>query len=150
MKTSYFLVLLLFLTHGFLIAQEFDNDKTSLLTSKIWKEGDEKEVTVIYKFNTDGTFFTTAIIGPELKHIFGDLSMDEMGRWEWLNWDTFTMQTTQSEMNGEMKDLNPEPYHKAVYRIQQIDRQMVKGIRYNILENEDSEYVTQFKWVVKE
>jgi hypothetical protein len=130
---------------------EFVKDYTSLLTSKIWQEGNEKEVLIVYKFNADGTFFRTAT-SPMLAAIdpFFSKPMDDMGKWEWINHDTFTMQTTQTIRNDEIKNLNPEPYHKAVYRIQQIDLQTVKGIRYNILESEKSEYATQFKWVVKD
>jgi hypothetical protein len=137
-------VFLLFIANIFSVAQEFEKDYTSLLTSKIWKIGDEKKVLILYKFNTDGTFFRTMHL-----MMFKEI-LDEMGKWEWTQHDAFTMQTTHKIVNGELVDLNPQPYHKAVYRIRQIDRQMVKGISYNILESEDSEYVNQFKWVVKE
>jgi predicted RND superfamily exporter protein len=153
MKTGVLSVYLLISKNLLSSAQEveFDKDYTSLLTSKVWKEGDEKVMASIFKFNADGTFFRTssspwlAAIDPSF-----DKPMDEMGKWEWISHDTFTIQTLQRIVDGEIKNLNPEPYHKAVYRIQQIDLQTIKGIRYNILEKEDSEYVTQFKWVVKE
>jgi hypothetical protein len=152
-KLKSIITILLLFSLKFSIAQEveFEKDCTSLLTSKIWKEGNEKEVLVVYKFNADGTFFRTATFAllAALDPFFIK-PMDSMGKWEWLTHDTFTLQTTQRVVNDEIKDLNPEPYHKAVYRIQQIDKQVVKGIRYNILESEDSEYVNQFKWVAKE
>ena len=133
------------------LAQEFDNDKTSLLTSTIWKTGDEKEMIILYKFNKDGTFFrtTTSTWLATLDPYFSK-PMDDLGKWEWTSSDTFTMQTTQTIRNDEMKNLNPEPFHKVVYKIQYIDLKIIKGIKYNILESEDSEYVNQFKWVVKD
>jgi hypothetical protein len=148
------LIFLLASIQTFTLAQgeeiEFDRDYTSLLTSKIWKAGDERELVTLYKFNAGGTFFNTVILGAEFARLLGYQTTDSMGKWEWISHDTFTMQRTQTIINGEMKDLNPEPYHKAVHRIQQIDLQMIKGVSYNILENEDSEYVYPFKWVVKE
>lgn len=152
MRISFLSVFIFLGFHILSFAQgvEFEKDYTSLLTSKIWKSGDEKEMVSLLKFNADGTFFNTVILGAEFAKLLGYQTKDSMGKWEWISHDTFTMQRTQTIINGEMKDLNPEPYHKAVHRIQQIDLQMVRGISYNILEKEDSEYVYPFKWVVKE
>jgi hypothetical protein len=144
LKKVYLIVFLLFITNITLVAQEFESDSTSLLTSVIWKAG--KNAEVVYKFNTDGTFFSTASMPPP----FESMILDSMGKWEWIRYDTFTMQTTQTITNGQFKDLNPEPYHKRVIRITRIDNRILQGITYNILVNEDSEYAFQFDWKVKD
>ena len=138
------LVLSLFTNYGFLSAQGFENDSTILLTSKIWKAG--KDHVAIYKFNTDGTFFCTFSSPPPLENMI----IDSMGKWEWISHDTFTMQTTQTVINGQFKNLNPEPYHKRVIHILRIDNRILQGITHNILVSKDSEYAFQFDWLVKD
>jgi hypothetical protein len=143
LKAVFLIVFLLFVTRGHLVAQKIENDSTSLLTSVIWKAG--KNTEALYKFNADGTFFCTVTFSlPD-----GVIINDTMGKWEWIKHDTFTMQTTQSAINGQFKDLNPEPYHKRVIRILKIDDRILQGITYNILVNEDSEYAARFDWYVK-
>lgn len=105
MKAIQWFLMLLLINTGFLDAQDLEQKYSSQLTSNIWMEG--KEHIVAFKFNADGTFFKT-LQSQRFKPV------DFMGKWEWLSQDTFAMQTTQKIIDGQIKDLNPEPYHKRV------------------------------------